>query len=61
MKDGEELRRKFLNLEESLRIISLLPRGLRKPTKEELHGPLSLSGIPDEAKLFEANSIIRDI
>ena len=57
MTNGVELSKRFPQVEETFHKITSLPRGLRKPLKEELIKPFSVLGIPEESEFSEASSI----
>ena len=61
MSNGAKLMKRYLKLVELLSKPSSLDRGLRKPQKEELIGPFSLLGIPDEGKFSEVVVVIGDL
>ena len=58
---GAELKKRELKTAELIEKPCLLTRGLRKPRPEELCGPFSLPGIPEEGEFSEAWDIIGDL
>ena len=58
---GADLRRRDPKAAELIEKPCLVTRGLRKPRAEELSGPFSLPGIPEEGEFSEAWDIIGDL
>ena len=58
---GADLRKRDPKAAELIEKPCLVTRGLRKPRAEELSGPFSLPGIPEEGEFVEAWDIIGDL
>ena len=59
--NSSELHKRNPKMDGILEKMCAFTRGLRTPRKEELTGPFSLPGIPDEGEFSEARNLIRNL